>query len=226
MPGTHGEATTHAAARNSFSLISLPTNNSDSLPFELSAMVAAIAAEGGERNPARPFQGKRIKGFLGGAKENRFIATERNLLLRAGLSTHYYDGQGNAYVEWLVTGYTENSEGFADDSYRSVNTLFILQRIRWEQRKHFSQNFQGYNLAADGGKTPANELIMTPSLFKSELLSLYRNFVDRGWVQDYEGYKETLVTELDPDNQDRINFVDQPVLVRGWRITAGQSQFK
>ena len=46
VPGTHGEATTHAAARNSFSLISLPTNNSDSLPFELSAMVAAIAAEG------------------------------------------------------------------------------------------------------------------------------------------------------------------------------------
>jgi phage tail sheath gpL-like len=61
---------------------------------------------------------------------------------------------------------------------------------------------------------------------KAELLSLYRDFLSRGWAQDYEGYAESLDAAIDTENPGRLNVIDSPKLVGQYRIHAMQTQFR
>jgi phage tail sheath gpL-like len=56
-------------------------------------------------------------------------------------------------------------------------------------------------------------------------LALYRDFEARGWVEDYEGYRQSLIVERDADRS-RMNYRDVPNLINQLRVVAGKTQFK
>lgn len=228
LRGTLGEATTYAAARNSFTSTILGCNESQSLPAVAAASVGAIASESLERDPARPLQTLEIPGFIPAPRNKRWDAQERNILLREGISTYTVGDDGRARVESLVTTHTQNASGFTDNSYKYVNVIMTLQRIRWEQRKMIASKFPRHKLAedADLDKFGAGQAIMTPKRFAAEMFVLYAYFVEQGWAQDLENYKATFYAEINASNNSRLDYTDQITLVGGLRIIAGKMQFK
>ena len=90
----------------------------------------------------------------------------------------------------------------------------------------FAQKYPRHKLAKDSMRVAAGQPIMQPKIAKTELLVLYAEMEEKGWVQDYEGYKSTLLAEVDIDDKSRLNIYDSPQLVGQLRVVAAHNEFR
>jgi phage tail sheath gpL-like len=226
--GTHAETGTFGATLNSPHLTVIGTGTAVSPTWLWAATNAAVAGQALANDPARPLQTLELPGLMGPAESDRFTDTERNLLLFDGIATYRIATDGTVRIERQVTTYQETAAGVASDAYLDINTPETLERIRFDQRARILQRYPRHKLAddADAGAYGAGQPIATPRVIKAELLSLYRDFQSRGWVQDYEGYAESLQASIDPEDPNRLNVIDSPKLVSGYRVHAMQTQFR
>lgn len=191
----------------------------------------AVAAWAGQiapslaNDPCRPLQTLKLSGVYSTA-ETEFDWAERNLLLHEGMGTYTVTPSKEVQIERPVTAYTENASGIADNSYLDIMTPATAMYFRQKQRSRILSKYARHKVAKDGTKFAPGQVIVTPSMFKSELLSLYRELEYQGIVQDFDGYKKSLIVELDQTNKQRINYQDSPQFVNGLIIVAGKIQFR
>jgi len=226
--GTHGETGTFGAGHNSPHLSVMGTGLAISPTWLWSAVNAAVAGQALATDPARPLQTLQLPMILGPKEADRFTDTERNLLLFDGIATFKVATDGNVSIERQITTFQETDSGVPSDSYLDINVPETLERIRYDQRARILQRFPRHKLAenADAANFGAGQPIVTPNVAKAELLSLYRDFMSRGWAQDYAGYAESFQAAVDTDNPGRLNVIDSPKLVGQYRIHAMQTQFR
>ncbi|MEL7290416.1 MAG: phage tail sheath subtilisin-like domain-containing protein [Pseudomonadota bacterium] len=229
--GTHAELITFANKSNCPLINFMPINKiGDSSNAEVSE-AAAIGAWAGQiapslaTDPARPLQTLKLSGLYT-LSPDEWDWAERNLLLYEGMSTYKTSSAKEILIERPVTAYTENASGIADNSYLDVMTPATVMFIRQKQRARILSKYGRHKLAKDGTRFAPGQAIVTPSILKSELLVLYKELELDGLVQDFEGYKESLIVTLDTTNKQRINYQDSPQLVNGMIITAGKIQFR
>lgn len=229
--GTHAELVTFGTKSNcpliSFmSIDSLGNSANDPLTDAeaIGAWVGQIAPSLAN-DPCRPLQTLKLNGVYSTA-ESEFDWAERNLLLHEGMGTYTVTASKEVQVERPVTAYTENASGIADNSYLDVMTPATAMYFRQKQRSRILSKYARHKVAKDGTKFAPGQVIVTPSMFKSELLALYRELEYQGIVQDFDGYKKSLIVELDMNNKQRINYQDSPQFVNGLIIVAGKIQFR
>ncbi|EGU38658.1 phage tail sheath subtilisin-like domain-containing protein [Vibrio scophthalmi] len=229
--GTHAELVTFGTKSNcpliSFmSIDSLGNSANDPLTDAeaIGAWVGQIAPSLAN-DPCRPLQTLKLNGVYSTA-ESEFDWAERNLLLHEGMGTYTVTATQEVQVERPVTAYTENASGIADNSYLDVMTPATAMYFRQKQRSRILSKYARHKVAKDGTKFAPGQVIVTPSMFKSELLALYRELEYQGIVQDFDGYKKSLIVELDMNNKQRINYQDSPQFVNGLIIVAGKIQFR
>ncbi len=229
--GTHADLVTFGATTNC-PLISFMSINalvdSKNEPLTEAEAVAAWAgqiAPSLANDPCRPLQTLKLAGVYSIASDD-FDWTERNLLLHEGMGTYTVTATGEVQVERPVTAYTENAAGVEDDSYLDVMTPATAMYFREKQRSLIQSKFGRHKLAKDGTRFAPGQAIVTPSIIKGELLTLYKTLEYNGIVQDFDGYKQSLMVELDESNKTRINYRDSPQFVNGLIITAGKIQFR
>jgi phage tail sheath gpL-like len=147
-----------------------------------------------------------------------------------GIATHKANADGSVSIERQITMYQLSGAGVADDSYLDITTPETLERIRYEQRVLFASKFPRHKLAEDSARVGAGQAVMQPKIARSQLLNLYRDQEDKAWVQDYDGYKASLVIEIGDGagGGDRARLVvkDSPQLVGQYRVHAQQIQFR
>lgn len=223
--GTFSATTAFGVTRNSPHVSCMATGLSPTPPYIWAAVNAAIAARSLSIDPARPLQRLALPGVLPAKREERWIQSERNTALFDGISTHTVDVDGTVRIERQITMYQKNSGNIADASYLDINTPETLERIRFDQRARISQRFPRHKLAADGTQYGAGQAIVTPSTIRAELLGLYREMEAKGWVEDFAGYKDSLIVEIDATDRNRVNVLDQPNLVNQFRIHAQRTNF-
>lgn len=222
---TLANASTFGNGLNDEHLTCMAVDDAPQPPYVWAAVNAATAAKHLVIDPARPLQTLVLKGLLPPAREKRWARRERNILLFDGIATHTVDSSGLVRIERQITTYQKNAAGLADASYLDINIPETLSRLRFRQRQMFSTRYPRHKLVDDGTNYPAGQAIMTPNMAALELLALFRDFIERGWVEDYESYKSTLITEIDDLDKNRLNYRDQPNLVNQLRVVAGQAQF-
>lgn len=229
--GTHAEQITYAPISNCPLINFFPTNAlCDSGNKDL-AHSAAIASWVGQiapslaTDPCRPLQTLKLNGVYSKAA-TEWTWAERNMLLHEGMSTYTVSSAKEVLVERPVTAYTENASGVADNSYLDIMTPATAMYFRQKQRSRILSKYGRHKIAKDGTKFAKGQPIVTPSIFKTELLSLYRDLEYQGIVQDFDGYKASLIVELDENNKQRINYQDSPQFVNGLIIVAGKIQFR
>ncbi|MCY9805319.1 phage tail sheath subtilisin-like domain-containing protein [Vibrio scophthalmi] len=229
--GTHAELVTFGTKSNcpliSFmSIDSLGNSANDPLTDAeaIGAWVGQIAPSLAN-DPCRPLQTLKLNGVYSTA-ESEFDWAERNLLLHEGMGTYTVTASKEVQVERPVTAYTENASGIADNSYLDVMTPATAMYFRQKQRSRVLSKYPRHKVAKDGTKFAPGQPILTPSMFKTELLALYRELEYQGIVQDFDGYKKSLIVELDMNNKQRINYQDSPQFVNGLIIVAGKIQFR
>jgi phage tail sheath gpL-like len=224
--GTHSATGTFGGTRNNPHVTCMATNLAPQPPYIWAAVNAIVAGNALALDPARPLQTLVLEGLLAPAMETRWDDTERNLLLFDGVATYTTGADGTVRVERQITMYQTNAAGVDDTSYLDINTPETLERIRYEQRALFSQKYPRHKLAEDDARVGAGQPVMQPKVAKAELLALYRDFEGRGWCQDYEGYKTSLIAAIDGGDPSRLNVLDSPKLVGQYRVHAMQTQFR
>ncbi|PTQ05798.1 MULTISPECIES: phage tail sheath subtilisin-like domain-containing protein [Vibrio] len=229
--GTHAELITFAPTSNCALINFLPINDlGDSAEAPLSD-AAAIGAWVGQIapslaiDPCRPLQTLKLNGVYSLAAQEWDWA-ERNLFLYDGLSTYTVNSANEVLVERAVTAYTENAAGVTDNSYLDVMTPATAMYFRQKQRSLILSVYPRHKVAKDGTKFAKGQPIVTPTMFKAKLLTLYRDLEYQGIVQDFDGYKKSLIVELDETNKQRVNYQDSPQFVNGLIIVAGKIQFR
>jgi len=224
--GTLAASTSFGNARNNPHLTTLAINTSPTPPYIVAAINAVVAGASLAIDPARPLQTLALTGVLAPAIQDRWSNLERNTLLYDGMATHKVATDGTVSIERQITNYQTNGAGISDDSYLDINVPETLERIRFEQRSLFALKYPRHKLADDNARTGAGQAIMQPKIAKSELLGLYAQMENDGWVQDYEGYKKALVVEIAANDPNRLNVQDSPQLVSQYRVHAQQVQFR
>ncbi|HEY9200768.1 MAG TPA: phage tail sheath subtilisin-like domain-containing protein [Gammaproteobacteria bacterium] len=214
---------TFGNGRNSPHVSTMGINTSPTPPWNWAAINAVVAAASLSIDPARPLQTLTLPGVLAPAIEDRWTTTERNTLLYDGIATHVVNADGTVSIERQITMYQLNAAGNADDAYLDINTPETLERIRFTQRSLFARKFPRHKLANDSAK--GGEGVMQPKIARAELLMLYRDMEDLGWVQGYDDYKASVQVEVDANDPTRLNVQDSPMLVGQYRVHAQKAQF-
>lgn len=225
ISGTHAEMTTFGNTLNSEHLSVIGAGKSPTPAYVAAAINMGVAAKSLSIDPARPLQTLKLPGMLSPSSDEQLDQAERNMLLYDGISTYTVSRDGSCHLERQITTYQQNDSGISDASFLDINTPETLERIRYEQRAMIAQKFPRHKLADDGAQYGAGQAIVTPSIIKANLLSLYRDFENRGWCEGFDTYKESLIVERDATDRNRVNWRDTPNLVNQARVFAGKSQF-
>ncbi len=229
--GTHAELVTFGSKSNcpliSFMSIHQLVNSANAPLSDAEALGAWAGqiAPSLANDPCRPLQTLTMSGVYSAAA-SEFDWAERNLLLHEGMGTYTVTATGEVQIERPVTAYTENAAGVVDDSYLDVMTPATAMYFREKQRSLIQSKFSRHKLAKNSTRFAPGQAIVTPSIIKGELLTLYKALEYQGIVQDFEGYKKSLIVELDENNKTRINYQDSPQFINGLIITAGKIQFR
>lgn len=224
--GTHAATGTFGNTRNSPHVSCMGTGMSPTPPYLWAAVNAAVGGFKLMNDPARQLRTALLVGVKAPAPADRFTDTERNELLFDGISTYTVGPDGTVRIAEQITMYQLNTSGIGDDSYLYINTVETLERYRFEQRYLFSQKYPDWKLAKDTEVVGPGQPVMQPKLAKVELLGLYKRLQERGWVQDYERYKESLVSQINGSNPNRLDIYDSPILVGNLRVTAIHVEFR
>ena len=229
--GTNAELITFANKSNCPLISFMPINALGNSANVALSDAAAIGAWAGQiapslaNDPCRPLQTLKMDGVYSIA-ETEFDWAERNLMLHEGMGTYTVNTAKEVLVERAVTAYTENAAGIADNSYLDIMTPATAMYFRQKQRSRILSKYARHKVAKDGTRFAPGQVIVTPSMFKTELLALYKELEYAGIVQDFDGYKKSLIVELDDSNKQRINYQDSPQFVNGLIIVAGKIQFR
>lgn len=219
------DTTTLMTGRNSYLETIANCFGCPTAPYEIASMIAAQVSLAGAIDPARPFQTLELVGAMAPKEADQFDSFERELLLKDGCATLMFSEDGKVRIERLVLSYTKNEFGADDPSYRDLNTVLTLSYIRWDQRNYFLRKYPRHKLAKDGGNYGVGQPVMTPKLYKAELLTLFRAWESKALVENVEQFMADLVVEIDANDKNRINSLCKPDLVNQLMVHANQIAF-
>lgn len=227
--GDYASLQANGTQRNSEFICILPVENAPQAPWIWAASLVAIASDQLTNDPASPITGTEIPGLK--APRQCWDWKLRNELLYSGLSTFTSDKAGNVYIEKLITTYQEDAQGYPDASYLSIHVPELMRNIRRVQQALLASAFRGYKLTDHPERHAGGQRIASPDTIKAFLYSIYgKHLIDeRSWCTDSfpdSTYKQTLTVQRDPNNRQRINYHDEPIMIGQLEIIAGHSDLQ
>ncbi|MEM9378416.1 MAG: phage tail sheath subtilisin-like domain-containing protein [Planctomycetota bacterium] len=222
----YGALTTLGNSRNSPHVVISAATGSPSPVWEWSGALAALIAQQGEIDPARPMQTLPLASILPPEPGARLTRDERDLLLGDGIATTTTNAAGQVAVERLITTYQTSPQGAPDTAYLDVTTLLTIGRLRFDVRALFGTKFPRHKLANDGTVFGAGQSVITPSIARAELIGLARQWESAGLVENVDGFKADIIVERDAQDPSRLNAYVPPDLINGLRVFAAQVGFR
>ncbi len=177
-------------------------------------------------DPARPTQTGELNGLLATKAEDRFIMSERQVLLNCGMATSYVSAAGIPCIERAITTYQKNKYGEPDTSYLDSETMHTSVTILRRLKSLITSKYGRHKLANDGTHFGAGQAIVTPATIRSELISEYAKMENEGLVENADLFAKYLIVERDANNPNRINVLFPPDYVNQLRIFALLNQFR
>lgn len=224
--GNHAGTGTFGGTRNSPHVTCMGTNIVPDPPYLWAAVNAIAAANPLALDPARPLQTIELTGLKPPKKEDQWTDAERNLLLFDGIATYRATRDGRVVIDRQITTYQTTAAGVNDISYLDIMRPELCERFRYMQRARVALKFPRHKLSNDPtAKFGAGQPIVTNIVIEAELMVVYDEAIELGWCDDREGYKSSLIVEIDTANG-RINWKDEPRWVGPAMVFAGLMQFR
>lgn len=225
--GTASGLSTYGSARNSAHSTVFGLNKSPTLPWVIAAQAAAAVEFSGGNDPAIPFRGIELPDVLAPAEADRFMATERNNLLRDGISTIIFDESGKAMIEQVITTYQTNSFGLDDRSLLKVNTKWTVDYMRYAFRFAVARDYPAHKLADDSvlERIAPGQKITTPKLVGNTLIATAMQLEYVGLLEDLAAFKRDLKVVRSEADECRVNAILPPNVVNQFDVFAAAVQF-
>jgi phage tail sheath gpL-like len=200
--------------------------SSPTTPWEIAAAVAGQVHKSAGIDPARPFHTLPLEGVLAPRSADRFTLGERNTLLGLGVTPLYVSPGGKVRMDPAITNYQEDAYGNPDASMRDLTTLLTVPEMHRDLKAHFESLYGRHKVANDGTNFGPGNAIVTPSMVAALVVSRYRYYERRGWVENAAAFLAHLIVERDEDNPRRINVLYPPDLVNPLEIIATRTAFR
>ncbi len=196
-------------------------------PWEVAAAAAAVSAQQTQIDPARACTGLTVAGFSSAKRGTGFTRAERDILLSDGVSTFVASQDGRMLVERFVTTYQTNSLSIPDTALRDLHPVVrTLAALRYSLRVRIGTRFARFKLADDGNVIPPGQPIVTPKIIRAEIIALFQDWQQLGWVENLEQFKAELFVERDQSDPNRCNAILPPDLINSFLVGAFQIQFR
>lgn len=223
--GNYADTQTYGDARNSPYSTVIGTGLSPTPPWMWASVYAAVCAASSSIDPAKPLQYLPLPGLLAPLAADRFIRSERDLLLADGIATALISGAGQVSIERARMTYQENAQAVEDPSYRDLETLRTLSYLRYSFRLRMLQKFGGAKVADDGTAFSPGQLVATPQVVRAEVLALYREWEAAALVEGAATFAAQLIVERDPNDTGRMLVFHPPNLVNQLRVIGMRMAF-
>lgn len=206
VANTYGGLGSYGAARNSQYVTALGMNGMVSEPWAVAACLAGVCAFQLTNDPARQLRGLALPGIAAPAASARFIESERDGLLRDGISTFLVGQDGTVTLERVVTMYQKTGLGVDDTAWLDIMVPKTLSRIRHDWRTWVSLQFPRHKLADDGALgAEFSPTVVTPRILHSSWVARCTQYERLGWT---EGTQETAAESSfvrDATDRNRVN---------------------
>ncbi|WP_304308067.1 phage tail sheath subtilisin-like domain-containing protein [Pseudacidovorax intermedius] len=223
--GTQSALATWGSARNSPHDSFMGVKSSPTPTYVWAAVMASVCEMSGSIDPARPFQTLVLPGVMAPAQADQWTWTERNLLLRDGISTFTVDQGGNVLLERAVTTYQTNAYGIEDVSYLDLEPKWTVDYMRYAFRARVALRYPRHKLADDGTAFDPGQAVVTPNMIRGELLDVGRQLETAGLLENFAGFKKDLRVVRSMTDRNRVNALLPPDLVNQFRVFAASVQF-
>ncbi len=214
LSGSFSTLSSFGATRNGKHATIVGGYNLPSPPWIVAAAFASVAAYYLQIDPARPLTDLVVAGIRAPRPEHRFIRTERELLLKDGISTFRVNAEGNVAIERLISCYQVSAAGFDDDSYLDVQTTATLGYYRYSYRVRMAEKFPRAKLTEDAIAS-----------VHAETIALAREWEEAELMEDVDGFIANLVIERDATNRRQLNTLMTPDTVNGLLQLATRIEF-
>ena len=224
---SHANLTTLGNGRNSqhSEIMAQPGFKPVTPPSEFAAETAALIAQFGAIDPARPFQTLAYTHALPPAEIDLFTLEERDLLLFDGIATSK-SVVSKVQIDRAITTYQTSPSSAPDDAYLDVTTLLTLMFLRFSFRNQMQTRYPRHKLANDGTRFGPGQLVITPKIGKAEAVGWFREMELLGLVEGFDQFKADLIVERSGTDVNRLEFLLPPDLINQLIVTAAQIQFR
>jgi phage tail sheath gpL-like len=224
--GTWAAQTTLGLTRNNQHESIMGFYDSPSPAWVWSASMCAAAAVSVRADPGVPLQYLSLIGVLAPPVQSQFLPNQDETLLYDGISTFLVQQDGTVQIDNMITTYQDNAAGAPDDSYLEVETMFQLMLEIRTLNSMFLSKFARCKLASDASKPPPNSGLVTPSMIAMEIIALYQERTDAGFVQNAAAFAAALRVQKNTTNPNRVDILWPGTPVNQMRTFATLVQFR
>lgn len=224
--GTFGSLTTLGGTVNDQHKTILGFSGSPTPSWLWAAALCAQTAVSVRADPGVPLQEMPLNGVLAPPLASQFLPNMRETLLYDGISTFTVQQDGTVETENIITTYQKNAQDVADDSYLELETMFqLMLEIRTLQAM-LSSKYSRCKLADNGTRPAAGSNLVTPNILARDIIALYQERADLGFVQNADTFATQLVVNKNTVNPDRVDILWPGTPVNQMRTFATLVQFR
>jgi len=204
---TVSNLTTKSDTLNTAFITICDNNSVFSTGLEQAAAMIAVVSDIGQSSPGSGYLNKELAGLLPLAQRLR---TERNVLAGGGIATLKTQGT-SLLIERTVTTLQKDANNIPTDVDDTDLRVFLtISYVRYTFIVRMSQ-YQGYKLGGDNDRFGAGIRVMTPNLYRQNLILNYKQLVTDAVCEDQAGFEDSIVVQKNGnrlDSQFQINVIN------------------
>lgn len=159
--------------------------------FEQASGMIALIGDIAQSSPGSGYVNKELAGFLPFAQR---IRTERNVLAGGGVATYRVVGT-KVILDRTVTTLQKDANLIAIDVDDTDLRVFLtISYVRYTFIVRMSQ-YQNFKVGNDTDKFGAGVRVMTPKLYKQNLIFNYEQLVSDAVCEDLSGFEDSVIVE-------------------------------
>lgn len=225
--GTYGELGTKGALTNSPHLSPIGAKKAYQAPWEWAATLGGVATFQTTNDPARQLRSLVLTGLDAPDEEDCFTETERDLLLRQGVSTWTRLVDGSVVIERIITAYKVSTLGVADIAYLDIMVPKTLTRVRYDWSAYVTLMYPRNKLAPDDSVAANNnDIVVTPKRMLGSWGARCKLYERLAWIIDVNRTLEDSRFEIDASDKHRLNGQQRINIIGNLMVLAAALEFE
>ncbi len=159
--------------------------------FEQSTGMIALIGDIAQSDPGAGYLNKHLLGFLP-LKER--IRSERNVLAGGGVATYRVVGSKVILDRTVTTLQKDEQQISIDIDYTDLRVFLTISYVRYTFVVRMAQ-YQNFKVGNDEDIFGAGTLVMTPNLYKQNLILNYQQLVIDAVCEDLQGFEDSIIVE-------------------------------
>jgi phage tail sheath gpL-like len=225
--GTYGQLGTKGGLTNSPHISPIGAKRAMQAPHEWAASLGGLAMFHTTNDPARQLRSLVLPGIDAPEPEDCFTETERDLLLRQGISTWTRLDDGSVVLERVITTYKVTTLGVPDTAYLDIMVPKTLTRIRYDWASYVTLMYPRHKLAPDDSVAAHNnDVVVTPKRMHGTWAARCKLYERQAWIIDVPRTLDLSRFEIDESDKNRLNGQQRINIIGNLMVLAAALEFE